>query len=86
MVRNYLKTAFRIMMRQKGYSAINIAGLSTGIATSLLIILYVADEISFDRFHKDANRIYRIGFVGSMQGNDFTSAQSSVPVAGALKF
>ena len=84
MIRNYLKTAFRIMMRQKGYSAINIAGLSIGIATSLLIILYIADELSFDRFHKDAKRIYRIGFEGKMQGNDFTSAQSPVPVAWAL--
>ncbi len=72
------------MMRQKGYSAINIAGLSIGIATSLMIILYISDELSFDRFHKDANRIYRIGFEGSMQGNDFTSVQSPVPVAEAL--
>ncbi len=84
MIRNYLKTAIRIMIRQRGYSAINIAGLSIGIATSLLIILYITDELSFDRFQKGASRIYRIGFEGRMQGNDFSSAQSPVPVAEAL--
>ena len=84
MIKNYLKTALRIMLRQKGYSAINIAGLSLGIAASLLIILYVADEISYDRFHKDGHRIYRIGFLGRLNGNDFNMAVSPAPVAEAI--
>lgn len=84
MIKNYLKTALRIMLRQKGYSAINIAGLSLGIAASLLIILYVADEISYDRFHKDGHRIYRIGFLGRLNGNDFNMAVSPAPVADAI--
>ena len=72
------------MLRQKGYSFINIAGLSLGIAASLLIILYVVDELSFDRFHTHADRIYRIGFKGRLQGNDFNMASSPAPLAGAL--
>lgn len=84
MIRNYLKTAVRIMMRQKGYSFINIAGLSLGIAASLLIILYVVDELSYDRFHPRATSIYRIGFKGRLQGNDFNMASSPAPVAEAI--
>jgi putative ABC transport system permease protein len=84
MIRNYLKTALRIMLRQKGYSAINIAGLSLGIAASLFIILYVVDEVSFDRFHTDASRMYRLNFFGRLNGNDFNMALSPSPVAEAM--
>jgi len=84
MLRNYLKTAIRTMLRQKAYSAINIVGLSLGIAVSLMIALYIFDEISFDRFHKDASRIYRVGFKGRLQGNDFKTSESPAPVAAAL--
>ncbi|MDZ7646862.1 MAG: ABC transporter permease [Cytophagales bacterium] len=84
MIRNYLKTAVRIMLRQKGYSLINIAGLSLGVAASLLIILYVVDELSYDRFHANATSIYRIGFKGRLQGNDFNMASSPAPVAEAI--
>jgi putative ABC transport system permease protein len=85
MLKNYLKTALRIMFRQKAYSAINVVGLSLGIAATLLIILYVTDELSFDRFHKDADRIHRITFFGKLEGNDFNMAVSPAPVAAAMK-
>ncbi|MBL0742054.1 ABC transporter permease [Chryseolinea lacunae] len=85
MLKNYLTTAFRIMLRQKAYSFINIVGLGLGIAASLLIILYVVDEISFDRFHKDYHRTYRLGFKGRLQGNDFDMAVSPAPVAEAMQ-
>jgi len=84
MLKNYLKTAWRIMLRQKAYSAINISGLSLGIVVSLLIIIYVLDEIDYDRFHKDAASIYRVNMAGRMQGNDFKGASSPVPVAPAM--
>jgi len=84
MIRNYLKTALRIMLRQKAYSAINIAGLSLGIAASLLIILYVSDEISFDKFQQDGERTHRVGFMGNLQGNEFEMATSPAPVAEAM--
>jgi len=60
MIKNYFKIAFRNLLKNKVYSFINIAGLSIGLACSMLIILYVKDEVSFDRFHKNVNNIYRI--------------------------
>ena len=84
MIQNYLKTALRIMLRQKAYSAINIFGLTLGITSSLLLILYIADELSYDRFHPDANRIYRSTFTGKVQGNEFTTVQTGIPTAEAL--
>ncbi len=60
MIKNYFKTAFRNLARNKVYSFINIAGLSLGLGCAMLIMLYVKDEVSFDRFHKNVNNIYRI--------------------------
>ena len=61
MLKNYFKTAFRNLQRNKVYSLINILGLSLGLACAMLIILYVKDEVSYDRFHKQIDRIYCIG-------------------------
>jgi len=60
MFKNYFKIALRNLGRNKIYSFINIAGLSIGLACAMLIILYVKDEVSYDRFHKNVNNIYRI--------------------------
>ncbi|HTQ66874.1 MAG TPA: ABC transporter permease [Puia sp.] len=60
MFKNYFKTAFRNLERNKIYSFINIAGLSLGLACAMLMMLYVKDEVSFDRFHKNVKNIYRI--------------------------
>ena len=60
MIKNYLKIAIRNIKRHKMYSFINILGLAIGIACCLLIMLYIQDELSYDRFHKNADRIYRI--------------------------
>ncbi len=60
MLKNYLKVAFRNLLRFKTYSFINIAGLAIGIACCLLILLYIQNELSYDRFNKNASRIYRI--------------------------
>ncbi len=60
MIKNYLKIAFRNMAKNKVLSFINIFGLAVGIACSLVIILYIQDELSFDRFNKDPERIYRV--------------------------
>ncbi|WP_276482864.1 ABC transporter permease [Paraflavitalea pollutisoli] len=61
MFKNYFKTAFRNFRRNKVYSLINVLGLSIGLACGMLIILYVKDELSYDRFHEQAADIYRIG-------------------------
>ncbi len=60
MLKNYLKVAFRNIVRQKFYSFINVAGLALGLGCCLLIMLWVMDELSFDRFHANAERIFRI--------------------------
>lgn len=68
MFKNYFKTAFRNLTRNKIYSLINIAGLSIGLACAMLIMLYVNDEASFDKFHKNVNNIYRIVSEGAYNG------------------
>ncbi|HEY4325514.1 MAG TPA: ABC transporter permease [Mucilaginibacter sp.] len=64
MIRNYIKTAWRNLLKNKFYSAINIAGLTAGLAIGILILLWVQDELSFDSFHKDAANIYRLELFG----------------------
>lgn len=60
MLKNYIKIAFRNLVRQKGFTILNVTGLAVGFASVILIGLYVADEISFDRFHAKSDRTYRI--------------------------
>ena len=60
MLKNYLKVALRNLLRYKGYTFINIMGLAVGIAASVLIFLYVQNELSYDRFHENADRTYRL--------------------------
>ena len=60
MFKNYLKIAIRNLLRLKLYSFINISGLAVGIACSILILLYVLDELSYDRYHENADQIYRL--------------------------
>ncbi|PWT95222.1 MAG: hypothetical protein C5B52_18275, partial [Bacteroidetes bacterium] len=60
MFKNYLKTAIRNLRRNKGYAFINIIGLTVGIAAFLLIFLVIKYETSFDNFHKNRDRIYRV--------------------------
>ncbi|MBL7104335.1 MAG: ABC transporter permease [Bacteroidales bacterium] len=68
MLRNIFKTAFRFLIRNKGFSLINILGLSIGIAISIIGILYVINELSYDRYNKNADRIYRFA-VDALIGN-----------------
>ncbi len=60
MIKNYLKIALRTLQKYKGYAFINIFGLAIGLACCLLIVLFVRDELSYDRFHEKADRTYRI--------------------------
>src|SRR5579872_3665651 len=60
MLRNYLKIAIRQLGKQKMYSAIKIGGLALGIATCLLIALYIRDEMSYDKSYPDTDRIFRV--------------------------
>ena len=60
MFRNYFKTAWRNLLKNKFYSAINIAGLSIGLAVGIMVLMWVQDELSYDSFHKNADNIYKI--------------------------
>ena len=85
MLRNYLKVALRNLWKNKGYSAINIIGLAAGLATCLLIVMYVWDELSYDRFHEKADRIYRVDSDIKFGGTDMKLAVSSDPMGATLK-
>lgn len=64
MLRNYLTVAFRNLWKNKFYSLINILGLAVGLACFLFILLYVRDELSYDKYHAKADRTYRVSFEG----------------------
>ncbi len=64
MIKNYLKTAWRNLLKNKFYFVINIAGLTLGLSIGILILLWVQDELSFDTFHKNAKSIYRLDIQG----------------------
>ena len=81
MIRSYLKIAWRNLINNKVYSAINVLGLAIGITTCSLIAMYMMSEMSYDRHYAAADRIYRIAY--EVQGEKWVAA--SAPVAGALK-
>ncbi|MCF0069985.1 ABC transporter permease [Dyadobacter sp. CY261] len=85
MLKNYIKIAWRNLARNRVFSAINIAGLAIGLASCMLISLYVIDELSFDRFHEKADRIVRTTFKGTMQGGIINESHAMPPTAAALK-
>lgn len=60
MFNSYVKITFRNILKYKSYSLINIAGLTTGMACCILILLWVQDELSWDRFHKNPDRLFRV--------------------------
>jgi putative ABC transport system permease protein len=82
---NYTKAALRSFRRYKGYSLINISGLAIGLTVCMLIVLWVADEWSFDRFNTNASRIYRVYRNESATKANATSALTPPPMAAALK-
>ncbi|MFC1492918.1 ABC transporter permease [candidate division KSB1 bacterium] len=72
MLRNYLKVAFRNVMRYKVYSFINITGLAVGLACCIFIYLWVQNELSYDDFHENSERIFRVNYVyQSGRGNEY---------------
>ena len=85
MFKNYVKTAVRAIKRHKGYSFINIFGLAIGMACCILILLWVQDELSYDRFHANGDDIYRIIKEEYIEGETLWSALTSPPLAHPLK-
>lgn len=85
MLKNYFKIAIRNLGKNKGYSAINIFGLAIGLATCLLIALYVTDELSYDQYNLYADRIYRINSDIRFGGGDLHMTQTSDMMGQVLK-
>ena len=82
MIKNYFKIAFRNLSRNKAFSFINIFGLAVGLATCLLIMLYIFDESSYDKHHKDGDRVFRIA---SKTDKGEGWAAGPAPLAAGLK-
>src|SRR5580704_2663623 len=85
MIQNYLKTAFRSLWKNKGFAAINILGLAIGLATCLLILIFVMDELSYDRWNENADRIYRLDNEISFSGNHFDQVTDPAPAGPAIR-
>ena len=85
MLINYLKIAWRNLVKHKTFSIINIAGLAIGLGCFVLIALYVADELSFDRYNDKAGRIYRVNSDIRFGGNEQRLAVSSDMMGATLK-
>jgi len=85
MLRNYLKIAFRNLSKNKAFSIINIAGLALGLTCCLLITMYVVDELSYDKFHENAENIYRINSDIKFGGQEMSFALSNDPIGATLE-
>ena len=85
MLTNYLKIAWRTLRKQQGFTFINVFGLAIGLACCMLIMLYVLDELSYDRYNAKADRIYRINTDVKFGGTDSRMAVSADPLGPTLK-
>lgn len=85
MLKNLFKIAIRNIIKEKTYSAINILGLTIGITCSLFLLMYILDELSYDRYHKNADTIYRIVSNIKEPDNAFTWAVAQIPLADELR-
>lgn len=85
MIKSYLKTAWRFLLKNKTFGLINIVGLATGTLCCLYILLYVQDQYSYDKQHKDVKDLYRITTTLELTGDKHDGAASSPPIAPAMK-
>lgn len=85
MIKNFFKVAFRNLMRKKFYTIINILGLAIGLACTILIALFIENELSYDKCHAKSERIYRLESHFTIQESDDFFAVTAFPLARALK-
>lgn len=85
MLRNYLKITIRSLWKNKLFSGLNVVGLGVGMAAVWLMVLYVVDELSYDRFHTKADRIVRVVHYAQWPSGSLKLAPTSAPYAAALK-
>ena len=84
MLRNYIKIAWRNILRYKTNSFLNILGLTIGLASVMLIALYIQNELKYDTVFKDSERIYRVNMRGKMGDNSFYAGYTPPPAGEAL--
>jgi len=84
MLKNYILVALRNLWRHRGYTLINIFGLTIGLASTIFILLYVINEMTYDRFHEKSDQIHRVWISGSMPATEMRHAVTSPPMAEAL--
>jgi putative ABC transport system permease protein len=80
MIKNLIKTALRHIRKHAGYSLLNVLGLTLGISSALFLIIYVSDELSYDRYHVNADRIYRVSSKITETDDQFTWNVAQVPM------
>ena len=85
LVVNYLKVAWRNLMKSKAFSFINVFGLSVGLTCCMLITLYILHETSYDRYHKNIDRLYQVGTVFISAGIESRQGSSPSPLAPLMK-
>src|SRR2546421_6715227 len=85
MLKNYLKIAWRNLMKSKIFSFINIIGLSTGLTCCMLIAIYLYNEVSYDKYHKNINQLYQLGTVFVKDGKEDRTPNTPAPMAAAMK-
>lgn len=85
MIQNFFKVAFRNLARQQGYTLINIIGLSVGLASALIIFMFVFEELNYDRFYAHSKNIYRAYLKGNIGSSAINGAWTPAPMAAALK-
>lgn len=85
MIRNFFKVAYRNLLRNKGFSFINITGLAIGMAATILILLWVRHEVSYDQFHEKKDRIYEVWNKATINGEITTLNSMPAPLAAALE-
>jgi len=85
MIKSYLKTALRFLLKNKTFSFINIIGLATGTLCCLYILLYVQDQYSYDKHHNNAEDIYRVNSDVNLTGDKHKNASTSPPIAPSIK-
>jgi putative ABC transport system permease protein len=82
--KNYVKIIIQNLLRNKSYSFINIVGLAIGIACCIIILLFVSDELNYDKYHKNYKNIYRVCLDSRIGNNELNAAVTPAPMAEAL--
>ena len=85
MIKNYFKVAMRYLLRNKGYTAINVVGLALGITACMLIMLFVRSEWSYDKMHSNADRLHRVWLQEIYEGQTFTNTITPLPLGHTMK-